>query len=134
MENRKYPRLPVHAQQQIFAVSNQSDYMKNVVVSKNISAAGFCFRSQKMFSPGIDLFVYLDDNLLDDLKVNRARVMKLGNYFMARVVWVEASKQSGDPFFEVGCAFLAIEEGNENILDLFTRFINHLTSEKMTHA
>ncbi len=159
MENRQFARIPVHTQQKLLCLSEKRSFEKNIVISKNISAAGFCFRSSRPFENGKVVFAYfadVDGSIVEDLKFNKARVMKAGNYFMARVVWsrpantehkaqraaegealqalpVEGVTQTPaiDPFFEVGCAFIKMAEGNNDSVSLFTRFVNHFTVDAL---
>lgn len=134
MENRQFARIPVHVQQKLLCLSEKSNFEKNIVISKNISATGFCFRSSCPFENGKVVFAYfadVDESVVEDLKFNKARVMKAGNYFMARVVWSRPAEGNTDPFFEVGCAFIKMAEGNTDSVSLFTRFVNHFTVDAL---
>lgn len=131
---RKYPRHEIYAQQRLLHLTDENQFIKNVVVAKNFSASGFCFRSSRHYEPGLIFFVCGEDDILEDLKANRARIMKAGNYFMAKVIWNRPALDDADPFYEIGCAFLQLKEGNLNSLNLFTRLMNHFTVHEILNG
>lgn len=131
MEKRRFARSAVVAQQHLLFFNPERKIHRDVVVSKNISASGTCFRSLTPIEIGTYVLVYLDENTLDDLRINRARVLKTGNYFMGRVIWNRPSLTPDDPFYEVGFAFLERAEGDPDSVELFTRLINHFTADQI---
>ncbi|MBI2340734.1 MAG: PilZ domain-containing protein [Deltaproteobacteria bacterium] len=131
MEKRRFARTPVAAQQHLLFFNPQKKIHKDIVVSKNLSAGGACFRSATPIEAGTYALAYLDENALDDLKTNRGNILKTGNYFMGRIVWNRPSEKGDDPFYEVGFAFLGRNEGDLDSMDLFTHLINHFTAEQI---
>jgi len=130
-EKRKFPRTEIITQQRIIQSNREREFIKEVGVTKNISATGICFRSNQDYEVGTRIFVYLDQGVLDDLKINKGQVIKTGNFFLARIIWSRQSIIESDPFFEVGCAFLSRSEGDAESINLFTRLVNHFTAEEM---
>ncbi len=128
MEQRKYPRYNVISQQQVLHLSGK-EISKSRVLSKNISASGFCFRSARPYELEKIVFVHLQAQEVSDLEINRAGILKSGNYFLARVIWSRPASQNDDPFFEIGCSFISREEGNPLTLDLFTRCLNQYSAD-----
>lgn len=133
-ERRKYPRADVVTQQRIIQSKSHQEFIKEIGVTKNVSASGLCFRSSQTYEQGALIFVYLDEDVLTDLKINRANILKAGNYFLARIIWSRTSESRTDPFFEIGCAFLERSEGDTESIELFTRLVNHFTAEEMTNT
>lgn len=98
-EKRKFPRTEIITQQRIIKSSREREFINEVGVTKNISATGLCFRSDKDHEVATRIFVYLDQDVLADLKLNRGQVIKTGNFFLARVIWSRPSTVDSDPFF-----------------------------------
>lgn len=130
-EQRRFPRVEAHAQQRILSYSSHNELVKNVVLSRNLSASGFCFRSSRAYEAGNELLVYFDDAVMEDIQVNRARVIKIGKYFLARVVWSRLVPLVSDPYHEIGCTFIELLGGDADKLDFFTRLVNHDMAHRM---
>ncbi len=135
LENRKYPRWEIRTLQSVMCFSQASQFTKNMVFSQNVSANGYCFRSAQALNEGELVLVYLKDHQLDDLKLNRASVIKSGNYFFARVVRCDVRFVDTELKYEIGCSFLGLDESNSHHLDLFTQLINYdaLESISLSH-
>lgn len=131
MDLRKFPRREVCAQQRVLSLSLQKQPVSHVVLSRNLSASGFCYKSAKPVEKGETLLAYFDDTLLEDLSVNRARVLKTGKYFMAKAVWSKLVSDLSDPYYEIGCAFVGMDEGDDTQINLFTSLINHDTAKRL---
>lgn len=134
VERRKYPRIEIVTQQRILRYTTQKQFVKSVGLTRNVSPAGVCFRTSRAYDEGDVILVYLDEDVLSDLKINRAQVFKSGNYFMAQVVWFRPSQGETDPFHEVGCAFLERSQGDSKSIELFTRLVNHFTAENLANS
>ena len=133
MENRKFPRIDICAQQTLLFLSNENELVKNIVLSKNVSATGFCFRSPISYKPGSTFLVYLSEDVLEDIKLNRAGVLKYGNYFLARVVWNRPLQGKAEPYHEIGCAFFDMIEGRGETIEMFTHLVNRHAAESLPH-
>lgn len=133
MDNRKFPRSILHRQQKIIWCGENSFFQKKIVFTKNLSASGFCFRSDQPIKIETLFFIHMSDPALDDFQANAARVFKSGPFSMARVVWVRPSLSTDDPFFEMGASFVKTEEA-PCMIDLFIDFMNYHTNESIPHA
>lgn len=131
MDLRKFPRRDVCAQQRVLSLSLQKQPVAHVVLSRNLSASGFCYKSGKPVEAGQNLLVYFDDSLLEDLATNKAGVIKVGKYFMAKSVWSKLVGDLSNPYYEIGCSFVGLEEGDDNKLNLFTLLINHDAAKRL---
>jgi hypothetical protein len=129
MEKRRFPRIDKCAQQRILQLSSSNQLIKNFVLSQDISASGFKFRSPKNYKENELILVYLDDSLIDDLSINKARVMKAGHYFLGQVVWTKPLEDN--VFFEVGCSFMELTKGDQDKIELFTRLMNEDIAEQI---
>lgn len=156
MEQRKFQRHSITQQQQIVFISGEqttrhSHYhtelypkknnlidgprlssSKNVlhyrVISKNVSATGFCFSSRVPFEIGSTLFASLKAQDVLELAVNRGNIIKAGNYFLSRVTRCQAYNDSS--FYEIGCAFISRQQADPLVLDAFTFHLNRFTQPK----
>lgn len=133
MENRRFPRIDICAQQTLLFLSEENELVKNVVLSKNVSATGFCFRSPVEYQPGSTFLVYLAENVLQDIKLNRGSVLKYGNYFLARVIWSRPLQGRSEPYYDIGCAFFDMDEGRGETIDMFTHLVNRHTVDSLAH-
>ncbi|MDO8519957.1 MAG: hypothetical protein Q7T11_07340 [Deltaproteobacteria bacterium] len=129
-ELRKFPRREVCAQQRVVAAISGHPPVSNVVLSRNLSASGFCYKSPRPVGKGETLLIHLDDSALEDLQVNKAKVMKVGKYVLSRVIWSKPIPDRSDPYYEIGCSFVSLEEGGSH-LDLFTSLLNHDTAQRL---
>jgi hypothetical protein len=102
------------------------------VISKNLSASGLCFQSSSAIHLGNLLLVHLEQDPADDLKANRATVMKAGNYFLGRVVWQRPMLVFNRPCYQTGCEFLARSNGTLATLDTLTRLMNFDTASRLS--
>ena len=59
------------------------------------------------------------------------RILKSGNYVMARVMWSKPVSCELDPFYEIGCGFIKKEESDVDNINLFTQLINQDTVERI---
>lgn len=134
MEKRKFPRVDLSQNQRFIHFSPNNQFLKAEAVSKNVSATGFCSQSDQPYSENDIILVYLDDECIEDLRLNRAHVIKSGNYLMAKVIWCEPSKSNDEirKTFMLGCSFLTLDEGSSTNIDLFTRLINCDALDSMT--
>ncbi|OGQ06824.1 MAG: hypothetical protein A3G32_00440 [Deltaproteobacteria bacterium RIFCSPLOWO2_12_FULL_40_28] len=135
MDQREFPRMNVVTTQHIIRFTEWRSVDANIVLTRNVSASGFCFRSAKSYAAGEYLLIYLNNSVLEEVKENRAQVMKAGNYFLARVIWKRSEHPLSDGgFFEVGCAFVNIVEASLDKVELFINLVNSYTAEKLSTA
>lgn len=132
VDKRIYPRLSCFSTQQIFLLSPPDFFNRKPVMARNISATGFGFRAPGTFREGQDVLVLLDDERLEDLRENRAQVVKMGRYVLARIVWVTPGVGVSGTLCEVGCRFVGQEEKNPQLLEVFTQAINRDTLERLS--
>ena len=130
-ELRKFPRRDICAQQRVLAPVSGQPPISNIVLSRNLSASGFCYKSARPVNLGETILIHLDDSVLKDLQVNAAGVMKVGKYVMARVIWSKPIPDRSDPYYEIGCSFVSLEEGDVSHIELFTSLINHDTARRL---
>ena len=126
MDQRKFQRHSIIVQQQVLHVAGKN-IAHNRVLSKNVSASGFCFTSSQSYDIGETVFVHLNGQVTDEVAENLAGVFKAGNYFLARVVWC----REGDNNYEIGCAFVGRQEANPLTMDLFTRCLNQYSVDNL---
>lgn len=129
-ENRLFPRIEWRSQQQAILLNEKSRLLKNLVLSQDISAAGIRFRSAHSFE-GNPLFLIRFENNVAELRGNQARVLKSGDFYLAKAVWHHESTTKDDPFFEVGCCFVPQNQGSLEIVDQFTKLINRVVLEQI---
>lgn len=131
-DKRKFPRSNICSKERVIQVTSANRAEKNLVLSKDISASGFSFRTSTLYPENSLMMAHLDEEVFDDLKMNRAQVMKYGRYFLARVVWSKLLTILENPLYEVGCAFVGLSEGDPQKLELFTRLVNFDTAEQLS--
>lgn len=124
MEKRRHPRIEICSQQKIISLSPEDELKKDIVLSKNLSASGVCVRSPNIYKEGSLFLVHMDDSILEDIKNNRAHVMKSGGYLLAKSVWNTLSPISSDPFYHIGCAFVELAEKDSDKVNLFLQLVN----------
>lgn len=115
-EKRRHPREAVSSEQRVVRITPAQKIEKDIVFSRDLSASGISFESKKPLDVGNEFLLYIPEKLLEDLDENRASVLKLGGYIMARVVWQKNEL--------IGSSFLDRREGNFSRMDLFTRLVN----------
>lgn len=131
MEKRRFDRVSLRTQPYVLDGNLECGFAKDLVISKNVSASGLCFRSSKGYQQGQRFLVYLHDDVLHDLQLNRARVIKSGNYFLAQSIWCHPSPSQADPFFEVGCSFVKLTDGSFAVINHFTSLVNYYVAQQM---
>lgn len=111
-------------QQKIVYLANHDRSHCHLVESKNFSASGFCFKASKAYPKDTFLLAHHDADFLQELKDNRARIIKTGNYFLARVIWSRFCSSPNEPTHEMGCAYVGLTHGTSKTMELFTRLVN----------
>lgn len=124
MEKRQHPRFRIKARQRILYLSAQNSFDCNLVVSKDVSSHGFCFRSLKPYLVNDVCLVHLQEEILKELQENSAGLVKLGNYFLARVKWCQGNYQDPDPYYAIGCEFVSLNCHTSQSMDLFMKLVN----------
>lgn len=138
MEKRQHPRFRIKTRQRILYLSAQNSFDCNPVVSKDVSSHGFCFRSLKPYLVNDVCLVHLQKEVLQDLHQNRSNLVKLGNYFLARVKWCQrhwcqGNYQDPDPYYAVGCEFVSLNHHTPKQMDLFMRLVNRDTFQLISY-
>ena len=65
MDQREFPRMNVVTTQHIIRFTEWRSVDANIVLTRNVSASGFCFRSAKSYAAGEYLLIYLNNSVLD---------------------------------------------------------------------
>ncbi|MBX7149172.1 PilZ domain-containing protein [bacterium] len=131
IEQRQHTRFNFRKQHRTVHISSANEIVKNVVISRNMSASGFCFRASHPYKIGRIILVHLKDGQIEDLKINKAKVIKAGNYVMAEVKWSVFISGEAVPIYEIGCSFVDRTTQNKEALETFVKLINIDTADRI---
>lgn len=122
IENRKFPRIPHVSSRQIIKLGQtKSDPQKGLVVTNNVSGCGIKFSTSNIFQNNELFLIYLNDVMAKDLQTNGKSLLKSGDYYMAKVVWIQNLPNGNQ---EVGAEFLTKKEGDAQNMQTFTELLN----------
>lgn len=129
-DKRKSPRIPLTSPYAIVHQEIANKIVKDIVVSKNFSVNGFCFKASHNFKTNSTLLISFKNQNVKEL--NTKNTIRVGDYFLARVQWCTPSTASDEiEKFDIGCRFLEKIESDVHLLKNLTQFVNHLTLQEM---
>lgn len=67
MEKRKSPRININSPYSIVHQHETQSLLKNIVISKNLSATGFCFKSLTTLEVGSKILISFKHQNLEEL-------------------------------------------------------------------
>jgi len=127
-EKRKFKRHLSRTYHTVIHLTGSGDVQRNQVVLRNISGLGICFRSPRPLDKDTEILIRIEGKLIDDLKENRAEVIKADHFVLARTVWNEEIPTKPDRCYDVGCSFVKMKESTREKIDRFISLMNHYTA------
>ena len=131
IDKRKSPRIQTQAPYSIVHHGAPDKLLKNIVISKNLSATGFCFRASTPFEAKSQMLISFKNQNIENQGFTTENLVRVGAYFLAQVQWCASFQQEDKEIFEIGCRFLEKQEADLPALENFTQFVNHLIWQEM---
>jgi c-di-GMP-binding flagellar brake protein YcgR len=129
-ERRKYVRIDCLMAARIVAVENirGSSFKRSAALTKNVSAGGLLFKDSREYRIGQLVMLEVDQDSLDELNNNVARVIKTRGYVLGKIVRVEAFEQ--ERTWDYGVCFVRIDDLSEDYFEIFQELLNKMEPEE----
>ena len=121
IERRKFLRVDCLIETYILSITENEELDCSNGLTKNISASGLLFRTNKNYREGTILSIEISPGILNDLDENRGKVIKTRGFVLGRVVRIEKLE---DDFYDCAVAFISSQEEDEDYLRIFQDLIN----------
>lgn len=131
-DQRADTRVDFCVQHRILHLEDNEEFTRNVVISRNFSSSGVCFRAPQTFEIGGLCLLNLSKEIFDQLDLSERNIIHNGDYFLGKVVWNQKSPFNDDQFYAVGCNFLDHMECSQDMIDYFTYLMNRDMLRKLS--
>ena len=121
IERRKFLRIDCLIETYILSIKKNDDLDCSNALTKNISASGLLFRTNKSYQVGTILSVEISPGVLNDLDENRGKVIKTRGFVLGRVVRIDELE---DNVYDCAIAFISSQDEDEDYLRIFQDLIN----------
>lgn len=126
-DKRDFPRIDEVSSRQIILLNATQTPQKSFVLTANLSGSGIQFTTNSPLTEGHLFLIYLNDVLINDLKINRVNLVRSGDHYLCRVVW----NQKQDNKTQVGACFLERKLCNSDELETFVELVNLSTLDSL---
>ena len=120
-ERREFLRIDCLVETHILSITENDELDNNDALTKNISASGVLFKTEKKYQVDTIVSIEIFPGILNELDENRAKVIKTRGYVLGKVVRIESVEEEG---YECAVAFISSNEEDQEYLRLFQDLIN----------
>jgi len=120
-ERREFLRIDCLVETHILSITENDELENNDALTKNISASGVLFKTEKKYQVDTIVSIEIFPGVLNELDENRAKIIKTRGYVLGKVVRIEGVEEEG---YECAVAFISFNEEDQEYLRLFQDLIN----------
>jgi hypothetical protein len=121
IEKRKFLRIDCLIETYILSITENEELDCSNGLTKNLSASGLLFRTNKNYQTGTILSIEISPGVLNDLDENEGKVIKTRGFVLGRVVRIDELE---DNVYDCAIAFISSQDEDEDYLRIFQDLIN----------
>ena len=121
IERRKFLRIDCLIETYILSITENEELDCSSGLTKNLSASGLLFRTNKNYQAGTVLSIEISPGVLNDLDENRGKIIKTRGFVLGKVVRIDELE---DNVYDCAIVFISSQDEDEDYLRIFQDLIN----------
>ena len=121
IERRKFLRIDCLIETYILSITENEELDCSSGLTKNLSASGLLFRTNKNYQAGTILSIEISPGVLNDLDENRGKIIKTRGFVLGKVVRIDELE---DNVYDCAIAFISSQDEDDDYLRIFQDLIN----------
>jgi len=121
IERRKFLRIDCLIETYILSITENEELDCSSGLTKNLSASGLLFRTNKNYQAGTILSIEISPGVLNDLDENRGKIIKTRGFVLGKVVRIDELE---DNVYDCAIVFISSQDEDDDYLRIFQDLIN----------
>lgn len=121
IERRKFLRIDCLIETYILSITENEELDCSSGLTKNLSASGLLFRTDKNYQAGTILSIEISPGVLNDLDENRGKIIKTRGFVLGKVVRLDELE---DNVYDCAIVFISSQDEDDDYLRIFQDLIN----------
>jgi hypothetical protein len=121
IERRKFLRIDCLIETYILSITENEELDCSSGLTKNLSASGLLFRTDKSYQAGTILSIEISPGVLNDLDENRGKIIKTRGFVLGKVVRLDELE---DNVYDCAIVFISSQDEDDDYLRIFQDLIN----------
>jgi hypothetical protein len=121
IERRKFLRIDCLIETYILSITENEELDCSSGLTKNLSASGLLFRTDKSYQAGTILSIEISPGVLNDLDENRGKIIKTRGFVLGKVVRIDELE---DNVYDCAIVFISSQDEDDDYLRIFQDLIN----------
>jgi hypothetical protein len=121
IERRKFLRIDCLIETYILSITENEELDCSSGLTKNLSASGLLFRTNKNYQAGTVLSIEISPGVLNDLDENRGKIIKTRGFVLGKVVRIDELE---DSVYDCAIVFISSQDEDDDYLRIFQDLIN----------